>query len=712
MKEIKKICVIGSGVMGSGIAAVAANASKDVILLDIADNNSADKNSITKKALEKLQSQKPPPLASPSRIEFITIGNLEEDLHLISQCDLIIEAIIEKIEIKHQLYNKIIPYLNKEAILASNTSTLPLKRLKENLQDDIRSRFLIIHFFNPPRYMELLELITDNETDPKIIERVSGFLTKDLGKTIVNCNDTPGFIANRAGCFLLELVVRSAINQGLNPVVIDHIFSSVFKLPSTGIFGLYDLIGHDVMKLISSSLINSLPSNDYYKKIYSPTPLLDKMSSMGLMGRKSAGGFYRLSVIKDEKVKEVISFSDLSYQSLPIITEEFGSIEELLNSNSVYGKFFNEILTKFYLYLCSLIPSVTDNVYDIDLAMKLGYSWRIGPFELLEFNIPNSFGWLIKQADSMKLEIPSFIANKLYRNIEKTKLRPQSNKLDEHSILILSNNSARLVNYLDSLVFIINTKMNCLNNEVFNLSQQAISTAEEKGKNLYIHPEGPNFSAGADLKFISVCIDNKDFAALEAFLLLGQQTMMKLKYSSVHVISCALGVALGGGCEILLHSDFIIAQQELNAGLVELGVGFVPGWGGIKEMFLRSKGDKNKLIKNLRNIIEQNKTSSADYFALDYYGKQNLKIIMNKNYILEEALQLDLPKKIRLQPNPTISLPPINLAEELNTESYSELQKEILSDFQKIVNLREVDEEDLLQFELQTFLKLARRKSS
>jgi 3-hydroxyacyl-CoA dehydrogenase/enoyl-CoA hydratase/3-hydroxybutyryl-CoA epimerase len=343
--------------------------------------------------------------------------------------------------------------------------------------------------------------------------------------------------------------------------------------------------------------------------------------------------------------------------------------------------------------------------------MKLGYSWKIGPFELLEFNIPDGFNWLIKQANLLQLDIPSFIVNKSYINIEKKRFKAQSSKLTEDSKVILLNNSARLVNYLDSLIFIINTKMNCLNNEVFTLLQQAISTAEEKGQNLYIYPENQYFSAGADLKFISACIDSKDFVALEEFLLLGQQTMMKLKYSSINIISCALGGALGGGCEILLNSDFVAAHQELNAGLVEVGVGLIPGWSGIKEMFLRSNGDKNKLIRNLKNIIEQNKTSSADYFALDYYGEQNFKVVMNKNYILDEALQLNLPKKITQPQNTHIILPTINLADELNTESYNELQMEVLSDFQKIINLKEIDENSLLQFERQTFLKLARRKS-
>nr|WP_245969044.1 3-hydroxyacyl-CoA dehydrogenase family protein [Candidatus Rickettsia colombianensi] len=294
--EIKKVCVIGSGVMGSGIAALIANFSHKVVLLDIIAKDSDDSNKIVKNAVENLHKQKPPPLSFPDKANFITIGNLEHDLDLIKECDLVIEVIVEKLEIKHQLYNKIIPYIKEDAIIASNTSTLPLKRLKEDLPDNIKSRFVITHFFNPPRYMELLELIIDPTVKPEVIERVSEFLTKTLGKTIVKCNDTPGFIANRVGCFLLELVARKAISQNLDVATIDKIFTSCLGLPSTGIFGLYDLIGHDVMKLISSSLLAALPANDAYHKIYVNTPVLDKMIEKKLIGRKGDGGFYRLSV--------------------------------------------------------------------------------------------------------------------------------------------------------------------------------------------------------------------------------------------------------------------------------------------------------------------------------------------------------------------------------------------------------------------------------
>lgn len=700
--KIQKICVIGSGVMGSGIAALIANSSHKVVLLDIADKNSNDPNGIVKKAIENLHKQKPPALTFPDKAEFITIGNLDHDLDLIKECDLIIEVIVEKLEIKHQLYNKIIPYLKEDAIIASNTSTLPLKRLKENLPDNIKSRFVITHFFNPPRYMELLELIIDPKVDSSVIDKVSDFLSNFLGKTIVKCNDTPGFIANRVGCFLLELVARKATKEQLDIVTIDKIFTSCLGLPSTGIFGLYDLIGHDVMKLISSSLLASLSPDDAYHKIYINTPALDKMIEQKLIGRKGGGGFYRLAVSNSKKIKEVININDLSYKPVNKAEVSFINLDELLGSNSVYGKFFSEVITEFYLYLTSLVPSVTDNIYDIDAAMKLGYSWKYGPFEL----IGNRWDLIIKNADLMHISLPQYLANKEYQKIDQQKFDSNKDILKEGKVL-LENGSAKLLDYHNNFVFVITTKMNCLNHDVFYLLQEAATTAETQNKHLYIYPQGNNFSAGADLNLLLSYIEDENFHDLENLLKLGQQTMLHLKYSSAHIISCGRGVALGGGCELLLHSSHIVANADLNAGLVELGVGLVPGWGGITEMFVRSKGDKVKLIKNIRNILEQNKSSSADYFKADY-DVENIIINMNKHYILDEALALKLPKKV--VPTPArIKLLKVNLAEEIDTSKYDELQKKVLLKFQDIIDTHtEASEEELLEYERKIFLELAK----
>ncbi|AAU04015.1 3-hydroxyacyl-CoA dehydrogenase/enoyl-CoA hydratase family protein [Rickettsia typhi] len=704
--EIKKVCVIGAGVMGSGIAALIANSSHRVVLLDILDKDSNDPNKIVKNAVKNLHRQKLPPLSYPDKVNFITIGNLEHDLDLIKECNLVIEVIVEKLDIKHQLYNKIIPYLKEDTIIASNTSTLPLKKLKENLPNNIKSRFIITHFFNPPRYMELVELIIDNTIKDEVIEKISVFLTKILGKTIIKCNDTPGFIANRVGCFLLELVAHKAIAQNLDFVTIDQIFSRCLGLPNTGIFGLYDLIGHDVMKLISSSLLSALPKSDDYHRIYFNTKVFDKMIEHNLIGRKGEGGFYRLSVSNGKKIKEVINISDLSYHPVQKVDISFNNLDELLASDSIYSKFFSEIITEFYIYLTSLVPSVTNNIYDIDATMKLGYSWHYGPFELLTIAVKNGWNSIIKNADLMNISLPKYLASKEYQKIDKQKFNSKKDFLQE-STIVLANDSANLIHYCENLIFVITTKMNTLNHNVFYLLQEAVSKAENYGKNLYIFPQGNNFSAGADLKLILSYIQDGNFDNLENLLKLGQQTMRYLKYSSVHIISCARGVALGGGCELLLNSSYIVANQELNAGLIEFGVGLIPGWSGVTEMFARSNGDKTKLIRNIKNIIEQNKTSSADYFKADY-DVSNMQVNMNKHYILDEALKLNVSNKIVSIPH-KIALPKINIVSEIDTSKYNDLQNKVLNKFQNIIDKHnEISEAELLTYEREIFLELAK----
>ncbi len=689
MQKIQTVCVIGSGVMGSGIAAQIANSKTNVILLDIADNKSGDKNKFVNDSYEKLFTTKPAPLSHPDYAKYIRLGNLEDDLSLIREADLIIEVIVEKLDIKHQLYDSVSKYLKPTAILSSNTSTLPLSELGAKLPLNIRKNFAIIHFFNPPRYMELVELVTDSETSKEIRPELSNFLTKLLGKTIVNCNDTPGFIANRVGCFLLELAVRKGIKENLNPSQIDYIFSKYLGFPSTGIFGLYDLIGHDVMGLISRSLLTSLSNNDKYHQAYVQTKVLEKMREKNLVGRKSGGGFYKLSKDASGKTtKQEINFDDFSYRTSPAMIEYKG-IEDVLNCGDKYSKFISDILQDFFSYIISLIPAVTNDKTNIDLAMKLGYSLKYGPFELLDKMPGGGNAWL--KSKGINIKIPDYIQTS---SIDDTQLVSE---------IILSNNSAELQLIKGHYVFVIKSKMNALDSDVFNLMIDATHYCEDKNKELYIFPSGNNFSAGANLGYFKESIENKDFKGIEKFLYLGQKAMMHLKYAKIPVISCARGAALGGGCEILLHSDFIIAHQNLNSGLVELGVGLIPGWGGTKEMFIRSNGDKSKLLQNLKNILTQNKSTSADYFALDYSAQ--VAINMNKNLILEQAF--DTKFKNLSNKNTRVSLPDMDLSTEIDHSNFDKLQIDVLEFFQEIINKKSVTEQELLDLEREKFLQLS-----
>lgn len=668
MSQIRKVCVIGAGVMGSGIAAQVANARKKVFLLDIA-STSGNKNQIVIDALEKMQRARPEPLSHPRMLEYIQIGNLQDDLDLLKDCDLIIEAVVEKLDIKHAVYSKIAPYLKKDAILASNTSTIPLANLKQNLKHGLGDRFMIMHFFNPPRYMELLELVTDNETSPDAKESAAYFAEKYLGKTIVECNDTPGFIANRVGCFLLELAARKALEKKLNFAKIDYLFQKFLYFPSTAIFGLYDLIGHDVMKLISSSLLSSLDKNDAYHKICVPNKILDQMNDRNLIGKKTGNGFYKVEKENGKKITKLLNLDSFEYEVLDSKFSET-NFDDFMKTGDKYAVFVKEVIDEFYEYICSLIPNVTTRPQDIDLAMRLGYSLKFGPFELIEQKLSSN---------------PSFSRY------------AKKNKTTSSGL----NNSGEKEDKKTHKVF-LKSKAGTLNTDIFNELIDLTSSASSEEK-IIIYSSDKIFSAGADLKFLKENIENKKWDSIDNFISLGQKAMLALKYAKAHVIACPQGIALGGGMEILLHARTVIAHQNLKAGLVELGVGLVPAWGGVKEMFLR-QNSKEELVLMLGNIIFQKRSPSAEYLS-EYFKIKNCIVNMNMHFVEEDISELKAVPSI--QSSKEVVLPKLDLAsEEIFQSGLNAHELGVLEFFQSIIDMGVVNETQLLDAEREFFVRL------
>lgn len=661
MLKIEKICVIGAGVMGAGIAAQIANSKTQVLLLDIMPDAAS-------KAKEKMLSGKMPQLAHPTLLEYIAVGDLNESLPLLGECDWIIEVIVEKLEAKAELYNKIQPFMKKDAVLSSNTSTLPMSSLRASLLQT-KHNFLLTHFFNPPRQMQLVELIYDDQTNSEIVKVISKFITNDLGKNIVHSNDTPGFIANRIGCFLMELCLKEAWENKLSIEEIDNYFSTKLGLPTTGIFGLFDLIGLDVMQMISEVLVQSLPQTDVYVKTYERYGWYDKMMQDGYKGRKGLGGFYRMREEGGKKVKEVLDFSTMEYKkcqpSMDVSTSKI--------SNQI-----ENILKQFFAYVDSLVGVVTDSKEDIDTAIELGYSWKYGPFKMHDLWLnPNAQ----KELGSKKVVIEK---------------------------IVLENKSASLYfNEEGALIFSFKTKMNVLDPDVFTLLIEAIDYAEQHEiERLIIMNPGKHFSAGADLKLFLQMAEKEDYDAVEEFLKLGQNAMLKVKYSKVPVVACAKGIALGGGCELLLHCHKVVAHLDLAAGLVEVGVGLVPGWGGVKEMILRAAGNKDILIKNLRNIMIQNKTSSAYQFFADYMIEDGI-VVMNENQLLEKAMSclINGEKKV-------FSIKDRFFSSDINLlGSFEDLKTQknvffILKSLQEEINSYSLSEERILAIERKIFKEL------
>lgn len=705
MKEIKRVCVIGAGVMGSGIAAQIANAGYEVLLLDIAKTDNSDRSMVAKSAIEKMLTTRPEPLSHPSRVRLITPGNLEDDLKKVRDCELIIEVIVEKLEIKQDLYDKLLPYLSEDTIIASNTSTIALKLLKAKLPEAIQKNFVILHFFNPPRYMSLLELISDDETSETAKISAANFVTHELGKDVVECRDTPGFIANRIGCFLLELVVRKTMEYNLDIEVVDHVFAKYLSFPSTAIFGLYDLIGLDVMKLISSSLCRSLPESDEFVAIYSNLPQIDHMIENGYNGRKGLGGFYRINNSSGTKIKEVLDFRTMEYHPCSNVDTDFGNINHLINDNSSLGKAIKEIVIKFGEYVCSLYPSVTNNIYDIDKAMRIGYNWKYGPFEMFCKIIDDGFNLVAKNSKSNSI----FISEKHYSEIDESRFSANLNLIGSQlKKEIAKTNYSSLAELKNGeLCFSLKTKMNCLSEELFRDLINAINLAEERQKTLYIYSDTAHFSAGANLQFILENIVVQNWDRIDAFLILGQKATTMMKYAKTPIISCASGIALGGGCELLLHSRYVVAHQQLSAGLVEVGVGLIPAFGGVKEMVVRSGESVEKLIHNLKNIVMQNKGTSADYFELDY--GVDLHVTMNRADLLEDAIQAT--PRAKVHPIEEIKIPEFDLMTNIDSKLLDEHTSYIVQLLGGLSG-KVMTEDSLLAFERECFLNLAKMSAT
>lgn len=712
MKEIKKVCVIGSGQMGAGIAAQIANSGIQVLLLDIVDGNSQNRNNLSETAVNKML--KCNQIAHPDLLSLIKIGNLEDDLESLKTCDWVIEVILEKLEIKHQLYQKIIPYLNKDTIISSNTSTLSLDLLKKPLAEDIRKNFMITHFFNPPRIMRLLELVIDKETNPESKNIIHNFLNQNLGKGVVICNDTPGFIANRVGCFLMELVLRESMKRELSVMVIDHIFHKLCGMPRTGIFGLMDLIGLDLMPLMAQSLLKSLPEQDRLHQIYYHIDSLDVLIKEGYNGRKGKGGFYQVINEGNEKVKYQLNLQNWQYEKIDESNiPSYKSLQELLDKQDEYGQFMRDILVEFGNYVANLIPEVTEDPRNIDKAMRLGYNWKYGPFELIG-SLDNSFKWLLENITKSILKPANFLQNKDFLQHDFTAANKTRKILKRHLVHdkpLIGNDSANLWLIDDDICCLeFLTPMNSLANNVFHMLKESIKYAEKHNTPLIIYNDSPNFSSGANLKILNQYIKNNEFNKIEQMIITGQQAMQAMKYASIPIISCAKGFALGGGAELLLHSHYVVANLETHAGLVEMGVGLIPGWGGIKESIMRNYEDSNKLEKAFELIINQNKTPSA-YYLTEYFTGLQVQINMNVDLLLSDAIALANKINKNFTPRKQSQgclLPNFNLLKFINDKTdkhHSDIIKQLNEHLQQYEN---INEQQLLSIEQEIFLHLVR----
>ena len=606
--EVRKVCVIGAGTMGAGIAAQVANAGYPVLLLDIV-RDPADRNSLAAGAVERMLGTEPAAFMSKAAARLVEVGNIEDDLAKVAGCDWIVEAIIERLDLKQQLYAKIEAHRREGTAVSSNTSTIPLETLIEGRSPAFRRDFLITHFFNPPRYMRLLEVVSGPDSDPALVNRIADFADRALGKSVVRAKDRPGFIANRIGTFWLQAAVNAAFDLGVSVEEADAIAGRPMGVPKTGIFGLFDLVGIDLMPHLQVSLTSTLPKDDAYQPLARKEPLIEKMIADGYTGRKGKGGFYRINR-EAGKRKEAIDLVTGEYHPVANVPDlpgaaGRGDLGALLALPGKAGAYAWAVLGQMLAYAASLVPEIADDVSAVDAAMKLGYNWKWGPFELIDRIGAARLAEKLAAEGRAVPALLTFAGTRSFYRVEGGKRQFLGLDGAYHDVVraagvllledvklagkpLVANGSAALWDIGDGVVALEFTgKMNALDGEVMALIGKAIALVQERFKALVVYNEGSAFSAGANLGLAMFAINIAAWGEIDKLIRSGQQAYKALKYAPFPVVAAPSGLALGGGCEIVLHADAIQAHAESNLGLVECGVGLVPGWGGCGEMLDR-----------------------------------------------------------------------------------------------------------------------------
>jgi len=749
---IKKVCVIGAGVMGAGIAAQAANAGVPVLLLDIV-RDPASRNAVAEGAIAKMLKTDPAPLMSAKAASLIQAGNIEDDLGKVAECDWIIEAVVERIDIKHDLYARLEAVRRPGTAISSNTSTIPLDRLVEGRTDAFKRDFLITHFFNPPRYMRLLEIVTGGATDPKIAAMVEDFADRAMGKSIVHAKDTPGFIANRIGTYWIQLALNAAFDLGLTVEEADAIAGKPMGVPKTGIFGLMDLVGIDLMPHLQKSLTETLPKEDPYHGIARSIPLIERMIADGSIGRKGKGGFYRLNPDINKR-REAIDLVTGAYREKEKATGPSGAggkgdLKALIATEGKAGDYAWAILGGTLSYAASLVPQAADDVVAIDDAMKLGYNWKSGPFEMIDKIGAANLAQRLEAEGRPVPELLRIADDRAFYRIENGKrqylgldgayrdiVRPQGVlKLEDIKLAgqpMLKNGSAALWDVGDGVACLEFTgKMNALDGDVMKLIGQAIPLVQRGFKALVIYNDGSNFSAGANLGLALFALNIAAWSEVEKLVSAGQKAYKALKYAPFPVVGAPAGMALGGGCEILLHCDAIQAHAELYMGLVECGVGLIPGWGGCGEMIQRwrdapamPKGPMPAVAKVFETVSTATVSKSAAQAKELMFLRADDGITMNRDRLLSEAKARALALAEGYQPPapPEFKLPGESGHVGLNMAAQAFRKRGLATDYDMVVSdalagvltggdadlVDTVSEADMLKLEREAFLRRVR----
>ena len=652
---IRKVGVVGAGVMGAGIAAQVANAGVPVVLLDIVPGGAA-------KAVERMLRADPAPFMGKAPARLVTTGDIGTDLALLADCDWICEAIIERPDAKRELYTKLEGVRKPGSVVSSNTSTIPLASLTEGLGAGFAADFMITHFFNPPRYMRLLEVVQGPQTRADAVAEVSGFGDRRMGKTVVRCKDTPGFIANRIGGMWMQSAINNAFEFGLTVEEADAVNGRPMGIPKTGVFGLMDLVGIDLGPHIAASMKATLSGNDPYIAGLREHAVITRRISEGRTGRKGKGGFYMR--VKGEKLAMELGTGQYRPSVKPTLESlSLRSLRELAEHPDRAGRYARQVLLDTLSYAAELVPEIADTVADVDAAMRLGYAWKYGPFELIDRVGATWFAQALRAAGRDVPKLVEQLGDRSFYRVENGVLEffgtdgeyhavPRAEgvvllgDIKRRSTPLAKNGSASLWDIGDGVACLeFHSKMNALDPEILALIGKAVAMGKKGAfKALVIHNEGEQFSVGANIGLALFAANIAAWGEIEGMIEGGQNAMRALREAPFPVVGAPSGMALGGGCEVLLHCDAVEAHAETYVGLVEVGVGLIPGWGGCTTMLRRwaeapkmPKGPMPPVAKAFEMISTAQVAKSAAEAKEMLILRPTDGVVMNRDRLLAAA---------------------------------------------------------------------------
>lgn len=649
---VKKAAVIGAGSMGAGIAALMASAGIQVTLLDMADEGDSheERSARAYKGIETQKKRKG--FVHPKFAENISAGNTTDDLDKLHECDWVIEAIFEDLEAKRSLYETVAPHLNEHALLSSNTSTIPLAELTAKLPDGLASRFAITHFFNPPRVMRLVEIVEGEKTSAAALQTLNTAAEQQLGKVVVDCRDTPGFIANRLGCFWLGAGAELAMEQGISYELADAVFSKPFGIPRTGVFGLLDYIGLQLVKPIWSSLTNALPESDQLHQFnLEKNDVINGLVDRGLTGRTGDGGFYQG---RDKVIQADFSYGER--ETPEDSATKHKDAAAVIAEDSAGGRYARDLFAATLGYCLETAEEIADTVELMDKAMVLGYGWKQGPFALAD-----SIG--LEKVAELYDETPSLLqaaitAGGFYPEVGKVLATDGSvaETKDRTGVVtvkeLLASGQAKTVrdaekvrvHLLDNGVGILDlqTSLNSLSQPALNSIRSIVDDADQLGIQALVvgNDEQRAFSAGADLTSIAEAGESGDTQSIDDLVRNGSQVLRILRNAPFPVVGAVRGAALGGGSELYLSCDRVVVHADTKVGFPERNVGLFPAWSGTVALLERMQSLYDDYHQRAFDVITHAKPLANMYFAAEYgFIREGDAILMSPDHVLGYAIE-------------------------------------------------------------------------